>query len=244
MIEQTKVIFTGGSGLLGSEFKRILPNLYYPSSGEFDVTDYAGMEAWLDSKDIAMIVHAAAFTSPPKVDQNLTQALDVNIIGTANMVKLCSKHGIKLVYISTDYVFWGDQGHYREEDQLYPVNKYAWSKLGGECAVRLYDNSLIVRTTFGPNVFPFEKAFVDQWTSRESVQVIAEMIAALLDKDITGTIHVGGDRKTVFAYAKGLDPLKEIGELFIKDVAFKVPVDTSLDSGRYHELLHGNTRRE
>lgn len=239
MIEQTKVIFTGGSGLLGGEFSRILPNVHYPSSGEFDVTDYAGMEAYLEGKTVNLIVHAAAFTSPPKIDQNPIRAVDVNIIGTANLVKLCSRHGIKLVYISTDYVFRGDQGLYREEDLLYPVNKYAWSKLGGECAVRLYDNSLIIRTTFGPNVFPFEKAFIDQWTSREIVAVIAGMIAALLDQDITGTIHVGGERKTVFEYAKGLDPHKEIGALSIKDVAFKVPVDTSLDCGRYHELFHG-----
>jgi len=243
MIDQDKVIFTGGSGLLGGEFRRLLPEVHYPASREFDVTDYAGMEAYLVGKNIALIIHAAAFTSPPRIDQNPERALDVNIIGTVNIVKLCSNHGIKLVYISTDYVFRGDQGLYREEDPLYPVNKYAWSKLGGECAVRLYDNSLIVRTTFGPNVFPFEKAFVDQWTSRESVQVITGMIAAILDKDITGTIHVGGERKTVFAYAKGLDPHKEIGILSIKDVSFKVPVDTSLDCGRYNALSHGNLKR-
>jgi dTDP-4-dehydrorhamnose reductase len=147
------------------------------------------------------------------------------------------KYEIKLVYISTDYVFRGDQGHYREEDPVYPVNKYAWSKLGGECAVRLYDKALIIRTTFGPNVFPFEKAFVDQWTSRESVRVIAGKIASVLDKDITGTIHVGGDRKTVFAYAKGLDPRREIGVLSIKDVSFNVPTDTSLDCSRYDEIV-------
>ncbi len=55
----------------------------------------------------------------------------------------------------------GDQGNYKETDPVYPVNKYAWSKLGGECAVRMYDKSLIIRTTFGPNVFPYQKAFVD-----------------------------------------------------------------------------------
>ena len=117
-----------------------------------------------------MVVHAAAFTSPPKVDKDPARALDVNIIGTANLVRLCMARGLRLIYISTDYVFRGDRGNYREDDSLYPVNKYAWSKLGGECAVRMYDNSLIVRTSFGPNVFPYEKAFADQWTSRESVE--------------------------------------------------------------------------
>jgi len=237
MIAQNKILFTGGSGLLGSEFRRLLPGVYYPASGDFDVTDYAAMESYIAGKQITTIVHAAAFTSPPRIDQDPVRALDVNIIGTANIVKLCARSGMKLVYISTDYVFRGDVGNYGEDDPVFPVNKYAWSKLGGECAVRLYDNSLIIRTTFGPNVFPFEKAFIDQWTSRESVKVIAGMIAAILVEDITGTIHVGGYRKTVFAYAKGLDPEREIGELSVKDVSFKVPVDTSLDCSRFLALV-------
>lgn len=75
-------------------------------------------------------------------------------------------------------------GNYKETDPVYPVNKYAWSRLGGECAARLYDKALIVRTTFGPNVFPYEKAFVGQWTSRESVSVVAMMISKLIGKSI------------------------------------------------------------
>ena len=82
----------------------------------------------------------------------------------------------RLVQISTDYVFNGEKGNYREDDPVFPVNKYAWSKLGGECAVLIYDNSLVVRTSFGPSQFPFEKAFADQWTSRESVGAIAGKI--------------------------------------------------------------------
>ena len=237
MFDQSKCLFTGGSGLLGGEFKKLLPEMSYPSTCEFDLTDPAMMEAYLAGRNISLVVHAAAFTSPPRINEDPQRALDVNIIGTANLVKLCARFGIKLIYISTDYVFRGDQGMYQESDPVYPVNKYAWSKLGGECAVRLYDNSLIIRTTFGPNEFPFEKAFVDQWTSRESVAITARMITELLDKDVTGTIHVGGPRKTVYGYAKGISPLKEIGELSINDVAFAVPVDTSLDCSRYQQLL-------
>ncbi len=90
--------------------------------------------------------------------------------------------GLQLVYISTDYIFKGDRGLYSETDAVYPSNKYAWSKPGGECAMRLYDKALIIRTSFGPNTFPYEKAFVDQWTSRESVSVIARKINALLTR--------------------------------------------------------------
>jgi dTDP-4-dehydrorhamnose reductase len=238
MIDQKKILFTGGSGLLGSEFKKILPDIYYPSKTELDVTNYEQMDRYLSGGDWSVIVHAAAFTSPPIINQDPLRAIDVNIIGTSNVVKLCMNYGLKLIYLCTDYVFKGDCGNYKEDDPVFPVNKYAWSKLGGECAVRLYDNSIIIRTTFGPNVFPFEKAFVDQWTSRESVSTMARMIAKLIDSDFKGTVHVGGKRKSVFAYAKGLDPKKEIKELSVNEINFKVPVDTSMDCKLYNSLVN------
>ena len=237
MIDQKKILFTGGSGLLGSEFKKILPNIQYPSKSEFDITDLEQMDQHLGKGDFSMIIHAAAFTSPPKIDQDPLRAIDVNIVGTSNIVKLCMKHKLKLIYLCTDYVFKGDCGSYKEDDPVFPVNKYAWSKLGGECAVRLYDHSIIIRTTFGPNVFPFEKAFVDQWTSRESVSTIVRMIARLIDSNFKGTVHVGGNRKTVFEYAKSIDPGKDIKELSVKEVNFKVPADTSMNCELYNSLF-------
>jgi dTDP-4-dehydrorhamnose reductase len=101
----------------------------------------------------------------------------------------------------------------------------------------MYDKSLIIRTTFGPNVFPYQKAFTDQWTSRESVSVIAKKISKLLHKNVTGVIHIGGKRKTAFEYAKSLDATRDIGKLSINDVPFDVPVDTSLNCDRYNELM-------
>jgi dTDP-4-dehydrorhamnose reductase len=237
VVDWSKVIFTGGSGLLGSEFKRLLPAIRYPSSNEFNVTNFTQMKDYAGANGCEILIHAAAVTSPPMVDKEPLKALEVNIVGTSNIVKLCMEFGARLIYISTDYVFKGDKGDYKENDPVYPVNKYAWSKLGGECAVRMYDKSLIIRTSFGPNVFPYPKAFVDQWTSRESVSVIARKIASLIDKDITGVIHVGGKRKTVYEYAKGLDESKEIGKLSLKDVSFVAPADTSLNCDRFHKLM-------
>lgn len=239
MINRSKIIVTGGSGLLGSELKQIMPDIKYPSSKEFDVTNYKQMKEYLSSNCCELIVHAAAFTSPPLIDKDPLRALEVNIIGTANVVKLCIEFDARLIYISTDYVFRGDKGNYKEDESVYPVNKYAWSKLGGECAVRIYDKSLIVRTSFGPNVFPYEKAFVDQWTSRESVTVIAKKISALIDKNIAGVIHVGGERKTVFEYAKSLNETRDIGKLSINNMSFDVPVDTSLNCDKYNKLING-----
>ncbi|MBN1524621.1 MAG: sugar nucleotide-binding protein [Spirochaetales bacterium] len=237
MTDGIGILVTGGNGLLGTTLKTFIPKADFVDIGDFDITDFDAVDRWLGKRHYTSILHCAAFTSPPKVDADPTAALEVNIAGTVNMVKAAIKHKLKLVYICTDYVFRGDKGNYSEDDPVFPVNKYAWSKLGGECAVRMYDNSLIIRTTFGPKPFPYPKAFVDQWTSRESVDVIAKMIAELLDKNITGTVHVGGKRKTVFDYAAQLDPSRHIEELKTAEVSFSVPRDTSLNVSLYHLIM-------
>ena len=236
-MESGAILFTGGSGLLGGEMKQRLPQAHFPTSAEFDITNYPQMSAYLDQWPVGVIVHAAAFTSPPRCDQDPARAMAVNIAGTANVVRLCLERGIRLAYISTDYVFDGERGRYKEDDPVSPVNKYAWSKLGGECAVRMLEGALIIRTSFGPNVFPFPKAFTDQWTSRVCVREAAEKIVALLNTGATGVVHVGGPRRSVFEYAKSLDSDREIGELSTGSVAFRVPRDTSLDSSRFDRLI-------
>ena len=242
MSTEHDILFTGGSGLLGGEFRKLRPGILYPPSAEFNVTNLDQMRRYVAGRRIGLVIHAAAFTSPPQVDKDPARAIDANIVGTSNVVKLCMEMGARLIYICTDYVFRGDKGLYTEDDPVYPVNKYAWSKLGGECAARMYDKSLIVRTTFGPNVFPYPKAFVDQWTSRQSVAVIARKILRLAESDRTGVVHVGGPRRTVHEYAMSLDPTREIGRLSVNDVNFKVPVDTSLNCDRYRQWFPEDTQ--
>lgn len=232
------MICTGGSGLLGRELRKLLPQASFPESNQFDVTDYRQMERYVKNRSYEQIIHGAAFTSPPACDADPLKALETNIAGTCNVVKLCMTYDLNLTYISTDYVFRGDKGNYREEDPVHPVNKYSWSKLGGECAVRMYDKSLIIRTSFGPDVFPFPGAFVDQWTSREAVTVIAGKIVDLVGRNLTGVIHIGAKRRSVYDYAKSLDPDREIGEISIDDVSFTVPVDVSLNTDRYEAEMN------
>lgn len=238
MVDHKSVLVTGGSGLLGGILRKEAPDAFYPSRDEFDVTRFEQMDEYLGGgKNILTIFHAAAFTSPPKVDKDPEEAILSNIVGTGNVTRLCIKHGLRLIYVSTDYVFPGDRGNYAESDAMYPVNKYAWSKLGGECAVRMYDNSVIIRTSFGPDEFPYDKAFVDQWTSRETVSTIAAMMLKVIDSDYRGVLHIGGDRKTVYDYALKTNPERAIGKLKRDEVSFKVPADTSLDVGLFRKLF-------
>jgi len=234
-----KIIFTGGSGLLGSAMKDIIQSAYFPTHQEFDVEDLESMQSYLYQKGIDILVHMAAFTSPPKIEENPDKALNTNIIGTANVVKVCEYLGIKLIYISTDYVFSGERGNYKEEDPVLPVNKYAWSKLGGECAVRLYDNHIIVRLSFGEKEFPYPGAFIDQLTSREPVHETAQKLAKIIRSDYIGTIHIGSKGRTVYEYAKYVSPDKDIKEMSINDVSTKVPKDTTLNTIKYDNLISG-----
>ena len=160
----------------------------------------------------------------------------VNIAGTAELVALTLEADLKLVYISTDYVFKGDRGRYSEDDELLPQNAYAWSKLGGEAAAQMAPGALIIRTSFCENEFPHPKAFIDQYTSRDSVSVIAPLILQhSLDRDVSGVVHVGTERKSVYELARKLGR-DDVGELRRSDVDFPVPEDTSFDLSRLEEL--------
>ena len=78
-------------------------------------------------------------------EKNPSKSIFLNIIGTSNLVRACSEKKIKIVYFSTSYVYPGRKGNYKESDSVLPWNNYGWSKLGGECAVKMYKNSLILR---------------------------------------------------------------------------------------------------
>ena len=118
MAEQRRIIFTGGSGLLGSEFQKIRSDIDYVRRVDFNVTNYSQMKEYVQSKGCDLLIHAAAFTSPPLIDKDPAEAIEVNIIGTANVVKLCMEFDLRLIYIYTDYVFRGDKGLYKEDDQI------------------------------------------------------------------------------------------------------------------------------
>ncbi len=234
-MDYSKVLVTGGSGLLGSELKKLIPEAYFPSHKVFNLTDFEGMYNYFMPNVTKIILHCAALTSPPVIEKDIIKAIKTNIIGTSNLVMLCSVFGVKLIYISTDYVYDGKCSNSRETEPVFPCNKYAWSKLGGECAVMLYDNSLIIRTSFGEKKFPHERAFIDQFTSRETVDVIAKKIVSILDKNLTGILNIGGERKSVYDYAKALKP--DVKPMRRCDVDFNVPCDTSLDCSKYDELF-------
>lgn len=232
------ILITGAAGKLGKAVLDLLPNAIGATRSTFDLSKANEINVFLDENpNITIILHCAAMISPPKINEDIIQAIGSNIIGTALLSSECYKRNIRLVYISTDYVFAGEKGMYKEADLLFPSNKYAWSKLGGECAVQMLNKWVIIRLSFGPDEFPYKAAFIDQFTSRESASTIAKKIKNIILSDFNGLIHIGGTRKSVYNYALSLGA-HNIDQISIKDMSVKMPTDTSLDCSLYNSLFN------
>jgi dTDP-4-dehydrorhamnose reductase len=163
-------------------------------------------------------------------------------MGVANVVDAMQRNKCqaRLTYVSTGYVYKGDHAYHKEDDGLLPCNKYAWSKLSGECSVRMLneDQYLIIRCEFSKAPWHRTHAFINQFTSREEVEITAHKICELIVKGATGTYNVGGDRKSVYKYAQSLSGGKKISECLMKDFAtVPLPYDSSLYTGKYNRFM-------
>lgn len=233
-----KILMSGGAGLLGRELKLLDSSIISMTRKELDVSNYDNIVEQIRKNKPDTFLHLAAFTDNRKLEKDPKKAILDNIVGTANVTTSCIESNTRLVYISTDYVYLGKKGQYKEDDEILPINKYAWSKLGGECAVRQYENSLIIRTSFGPVTFPYDKAFVDMWTSKDTVNVIAPMILKATKSNITGILNIGTDRKNMFEYASRLD--KHVKKATRNEFSNSRDFDTSLDLSKYRSLFGTN----
>ena len=147
-----------------------------------------------------------AAASKNLVSRSLTNIgdADLNIIGTANIVKVCSDLKIKLIYFSTGYVYKGRVGNYKETDAILPINNYAWSKLGGECAVKVYEKSLILRICMTEKPFIHKKAFKNMNTNFIFHEDVAKFLPKLFK--YKGVLNVGGPIQSVYNFTKKFNP--------------------------------------
>mgnify|MGYP001174999545 FL=1 len=207
MKKKKVIIFTGGTGRFASEFKKIKNNfkVYYPSKSKVDILKLHSIIKFIKEKKPNYFIHCAGLSRPMSIhDKEINKSIDLNIIGTANVVKACEKFNIKLIYFSTGYVYPGRKGNYYEEDPVKPFNKYAWSKLGGECSVRLYNNSLILRLIMCEKPFNHKMAYNDIETNFIFHEEIVKIIPKLLK--FKGVLNVGGKTQSVYKFAKKYNP--------------------------------------
>ena len=198
-----KIVVSGGNGRFANVLKKSVnsKNYYFPSKSQMNILKIKSLEKYLKLKKPKYFIHSAALSRPMNIhDKKISKSIDINIIGTCNVVKVCEKLRIKLIYFSTGYVYPGIKGNYSEEDSVNPINKYATSKLGGECAVRMYDNSLILRIIMCEKPFVHKSAFYDIKTNFIFQEDVAKMIPRLLNKK--GIINIGRKSQSVYNFAK------------------------------------------
>tara|TARA_R110002020_G_scaffold135108_1_gene301769 strand:- start:4000 stop:4713 length:714 start_codon:yes stop_codon:yes gene_type:complete len=234
-----KILVTGGNG----EFCKHLVeqgkehSFLTPTKEEADIRHYWNLDRYFYShqNDFDYVIHAGAITRPMVIhEENPKLSIKTNIIGTANVVLMCERYNKKIIYISTDYVYSGKYGNYKETDSLKPFTKYGWSKLGGECAVQMYDNHLILRMAMNKKPFPHSKALKDMRKSLMYIEDAAKVTLRLLEE--TGIINVGGKSQSVYDFVKEENPnVKPIYLSEISDV--NMATDCSMDTTKMKEVI-------
>ena len=215
MINNNKIVVTGGSGRFAQSLKKIKSkyNFIYPSTKSLNIINLNSIKKFLKKEKPSSVLHLAALSRPMvQHDKNISKSINLNIIGTANLVNICSELKIKLIYFSTSYVYPGKKGNYKEHDTLLPWNNYAWSKLGGECAVQMYKNSLILRVCMTEKPFIHKKAFANVKMNFLFHEELAKILVKIIDKK--GIINVGGPALTVYKFAKKYN--SKVKKIFVK----------------------------
>lgn len=203
-----------------------------------DITNPSAVNGVLDALKPELLVHAAAYTDVRRAEQEREKCWEVNVEGTRNVVRSCLNRKLFLIHISTDYVFEGTRGMYREEDTVGPVqNYYALTKLIAEELVRLAPLHLVIRTSFRPSEWPYPIAFTDLFTSQDYIDVIAPEVALAIRRyrEIPyNTLHIGTERKSAYELAKRRSA--EVQSNSKQEASVALPEDISLDSRRWQEL--------
>lgn len=249
-----RLLVTGGCGYLGKELVTRAPGVGWnvratwferppPDGGDWvrvDVRDEAALADAVEGVDA--VVHTAY--------RQGEREWDINVVGSAAVARAAA--GCRLVHLSTDLVFSGEHGGYREEDETAPANSYGRSKAEAEHRVAAaHPAATIVRASLmygGDEEGPQERLarehrrfFVDELRSPVQVGDLADAILELLSLDIPGALHLGGAddiSRFDFAVLLGADP----AELEPTHTTAERAPNVTLDSSRARELLSTRLR--
>ena len=238
MISKNKIVVTGGSGRFAQSLRNIKSKykFSYPEKKSLDITSLKSIKKFLNREKPTSVLHLAGLSRPMSLhDKNISKSINLNIVGTANLVRVCSEYNIKLIYFSTSYVYPGKKGNYSESDSLLPWNNYAWSKLGGECAVQMYKNSLILRVCMTEKPFVHKKAFTNVKLNFIFHEDLVKILIKLLNKK--GVINVGGNAKTVYNFAKKFNP--SVKKIYVtKNSMYKFPLKPFMNISKLKKIIN------
>ena len=197
------ILITGGDSRFASELKKAKSKfkLIFCGKKKLDILSLKSIRKNFLRYKPDYILHLAGLSRPMKIhEKNIIKSVSLNIIGTANIVKECFKNKIKLIYISSNYLYPGNKGNYKETDALLPWNNYGWSKLGGESSVQMYKNSLIIRCALTEYPFKHKKAFSDVKSNFIYHKDFIPILFKIINKK--GIINVGKKSQTIFNFVK------------------------------------------
>ena len=271
-----KFLVTGSAGLVGQQVVKDLSksnqvfSCYNESKPEYgdsvkmDLKNYEMISSVLTEIKPDVVIHLGAMTGVDLCEKEKTSASEINTKATEIIAKECSKLNSFLVYVSTDYVFDGNFGMYKEDDVANPLGFYGKSKLEGEKAVQDFStNWCIARTSTPFGLHPTKKSFpmwvienlqkqkqidvlIDQFTSPTYIPNLSRMLIEISERRITGIIHAAGASKisryqmaSMVSDKLNLDGtlLKQISMNKMKWVAQR-PKDSSLDVSRASSILN------
>ena len=241
-----KVLLTGGKGMLGrtlcaelTDFEVIPTDL-----PEADITDAAGFDVLLKQIKPDAVIHCAAMTAVDKCETEIDFAYKLNAFGTANVASACHRNGIRLIAISTDYVFEGNSDRpYNEFDTPNGGNTiYGKSKFAGEEAIRRHcPNHVICRISWlygagGPSFVhaminladgtrPELKVVADQIGNPTSTLAVARQLRNILNrKELVGTFHLTCEGEASWAdFAAEIFRLKGIDQKIVPCTTAEFP---------------------
>jgi len=199
-------LMTGGHGRLGTELRKHLP-CDAPTHQDLDILDTGMIDRHISKASYAAVIHLAAITEPAMAAKNPRASYRTNVLGTRNLAQASARHGLMIYYLSTDYVFDGREGNYKENDRPAPANWYGTTKYAGELEIQEATSHYgIIRTSFRPAQWPFPTAFTNVYTSADYTDVIAAEVSSAITRKMSGVLHIGTPTKTFFELAQQRNP--------------------------------------
>ena len=185
-MNKMKVLVTGVKGQLGFDVVNELEKRGHVAVGtdvhNMDITDKAQVEAVIKEANPDAVIHCAAYTAVDLAEDNIDLCRRINADGTRNIAEVCKELDIKMIYISTDYVFDGEGTHFwQPDDERNPLNVYGQTKYEGELAVEtILEKYYIVRIAwvFGVNGKNFIKTMLNLGKTRDHLTVVNDQIGS------------------------------------------------------------------
>lgn len=269
------LLVTGASGLLGNWIIALAADKYHviptdivesnhQHTVKLDLTDANGVHQLFQNVNPTVVIHTASETNVDRCETERERAWKINVIGTDNIVDACMKNNVKLISISTDYVFDGEETLYTEDDAPNPIDFYGLTKLEGERRViRSCEKWAILRTSVLYGRHPTKQDFAtwvinklkqsqeitvvdDHFNTPTLAENLAKMALEISNRELNGVFHTSGcERISRYDFARKIGETFELDISLIKPIKMndlkawiaKRPKDSSLDTAKIQTEL-------